>query len=109
MQFKNIVAFVSLAVMATALPAENLVERTTPGQEIQNQCSQGQKAKCCNSVTKQVFNLIPLSIGLNCVDLDLASILPIGSQCSQSQQLACCSSGTQYGLVNVGNVCPIVL
>ncbi|KAL8709189.1 MAG: hypothetical protein Q9220_006069 [cf. Caloplaca sp. 1 TL-2023] len=109
MQFKNIVAFVSLAVMATALPAENLVERTTPGQTLQNKCAQGQKAKCCNSVTKQVLDLIPVSVGLNCLDLDLISVLPIGSQCSQSQQLACCASGTQYGLVNVGNVCPILL
>ncbi|KAL8949277.1 MAG: hypothetical protein Q9222_004600 [Ikaeria aurantiellina] len=109
MQFKNIVAFVSLAVMATALPAENLVERTTPGQTLQNKCSQGQTAKCCNSVTKQLLSLIPVNVGLNCVDVDVISVLPIGSQCSQSQQLACCTSGDQVGLVNIGNVCPILL
>ncbi|KAL9009075.1 MAG: hypothetical protein Q9173_005865 [Seirophora scorigena] len=111
MQFKNIVTFVSLAVMATALPTENLVERTepTPGQTLQNQCSQNQKVKCCNSVSKQLVNLIPVNIGLNCVDIDLISVLPIGSQCSSSQQLACCNSGTQTGLVNVGPVCPILL
>lgn len=70
MQFKNIVAFVSLAVMASALPTENLVERTepTPGQTLQNQCSQGQTVKCCNSVTQGLVNVLP--IGLNCVDID---------------------------------------
>ncbi|KAI4108215.1 MAG: hypothetical protein LQ345_007111 [Seirophora villosa] len=109
MQFKNIVAFVSLAVMASALPTENLVERTepTPGQTLQNQCSQGQTVKCCNSVTKGLLNVLP--IGLNCLDVDLISVLPIGSQCSPTQQLACCNSGTQTGVVNVGPVCPIIL
>ncbi|KAI4177017.1 MAG: hypothetical protein LQ343_000497 [Gyalolechia ehrenbergii] len=109
MQFKNIVAFVSLVAMASAIPAENIVARTTPGEDVQNKCSQNQKAKCCDSVTKQTFGLITVPVGLNCVDIDVISVLPIGSQCSQSQQLACCSSGDQYGLVNVGNVCPIVL
>ncbi|KAI4222485.1 MAG: hypothetical protein L6R36_006106 [Xanthoria steineri] len=105
MQFKNIIAFVSLAVMATAAPTENLVERTTPAQNIQNQCSQGQTAQCCNSLSKAVANLIPIQVGLNCVSLDLLSVLPIGDQCTQSQALACCASGTQTGLVNLGNVC----
>ncbi|KAI4231259.1 MAG: hypothetical protein L6R40_007792 [Gallowayella cf. fulva] len=111
MQFKNIIAFVSFAVMATALPTENLVERTepTPGQTLQNQCKAGQTAKCCNSVSKTLVGLIPLQLGLNCVDLDLISVLPIGSQCSQSQKLACCNTGTQMGLVNVGSVCPQIL
>ncbi|KAI4245152.1 MAG: hypothetical protein LQ352_006636, partial [Teloschistes flavicans] len=108
MQFKSIVAFVSLAAMAVALPAENLLERTTPGQTEQNMCKQGQKAKCCDSVTKTLVGLVPINLGLNCVDLDLISVLPIGSQCSQSQQLACCNTGSQTGVVNVGSVCPIL-
>ncbi|KAL8664409.1 MAG: hypothetical protein Q9202_003099 [Teloschistes flavicans] len=95
--------------MAVALPTENLVERTTPGQTEQNMCKQGQKAKCCDSVTKTLVNLVPINLGLNCVDLDLISVLPIGSQCSQSQQLACCNTGPQNGVVNVGSVCPILL
>ncbi|KAL8688430.1 MAG: hypothetical protein Q9218_005659 [Villophora microphyllina] len=102
MQIKSLVAFVSLAIAATALPAENMVKRTG-GQEIQNQCSQGQTASCCNSATTSLINLIPVNLGLNCIDL------PLSGQCNQNQQLACCSSGTQSGLVNVGNVCPIVL
>ncbi|KAL9023490.1 MAG: hypothetical protein Q9196_007167 [Gyalolechia fulgens] len=109
MQFKNIIAFVSLAAMTSAIPADKLVARTTPGQEAQNQCSQGQTAKCCESVTNTTVGGIVLPIGLNCVDIDVVSVLPIGSQCSQSQQLACCSSGDQNGVVNVGPVCPILL
>lgn len=95
MQFKNIIAFVSLAVMASAAPAENLVERTTPGQAVQNQCSQGQTAKCCNSLQKAVANLIPIQIGLNCVSLDRVFYYPFFrilwltiSQCSVSFPLA---------------------
>lgn len=70
MQFKNIVAFVSLAITASALPAENIVARTTPGQTYQNQCSATQTAKCCNSVTKTLINLQLLPIGQGCTDLD---------------------------------------
>lgn len=76
MQFKNIIAFVSLAVMASALPADNIMARTTPGQEEQNKCSQGQTAKCCNSVTEQLVNLIPVNVGLGCTDLDRKKALP---------------------------------
>ncbi|KAL8728527.1 MAG: hypothetical protein Q9166_005349 [cf. Caloplaca sp. 2 TL-2023] len=109
MQFKNIIAFVSLAVMATALPAENLLERTTPGQEAQNNCTQNQTVKCCNSITEKIVGLIPINVGLNCIDIDLLSLLPLSSQCSPPQKLACCASGTQTGLINIGNVCPIIL
>lgn len=68
-----------------------------PWLEEQNKCSQGQTAACCDSVIKQLMNLIPVSIGLNCVDLDgehsyrkpssvrltrstVAVVFPIGSQ-----------------------------
>ncbi|KAL8751603.1 MAG: hypothetical protein Q9199_006302 [Rusavskia elegans] len=102
MQIKSIVAFVSLAVMAAAAPAENLVARTT-GQDVQNQCSSNQKAKCCNKLQKGVAGLIPILIGIQCVDLNL--LLDLGGQCSQKSSVACCSSGSQSGLVNIGNVC----
>lgn len=77
MQFKNIIAFVSLAVMATALPAENLVPRTTPGQGIQDQCTSTQTAKCCNAVTQKVFGLITVPVGIGCVDLDCMAKTPL--------------------------------
>ncbi|KAL8799205.1 MAG: hypothetical protein Q9182_006065 [Xanthomendoza sp. 2 TL-2023] len=110
MQFKNIITFVSLAVMATALPAENLVERTTPAQDAQNKCTQtGATIKCCDSVQKTLLNLIAVPVGINCVNLDVLSVLPLSKQCSSSQKLACCSSGSQTGLVNIGNVCPQIL
>ncbi|KAL8849245.1 MAG: hypothetical protein Q9221_005775 [Calogaya cf. arnoldii] len=104
MQFKNIITIASLAVMATALPTEDVVARTEPtGQDVQNQCQQNQTAKCCDSLQKSILNLIPIQLGLNCISLNL--LVGIGGQCKQSQALACCSSGKQTGLVNVGNVC----
>ncbi|KAL8915344.1 MAG: hypothetical protein Q9171_000214 [Xanthocarpia ochracea] len=76
--------------MASALPAENIVARTTPGEDAQNQCSATQKAQCCNSVTEQIVAGIPVNVGLNCVDIDVISVLPLASQCSQSQKVVCC-------------------
>ncbi|KAI4268977.1 MAG: hypothetical protein L6R38_007650 [Xanthoria sp. 2 TBL-2021] len=73
--------------MASALPAENLVARTT-GQDIQNQCSQNQTAKCCDSLQKSLFNLIPIQLGINCVSLNCESAIH-----------------PETGLVNIGNVC----
>ena len=65
MQFKNIVAFVSLAVMASALPAENIVARTNPS------CSTGsQTVQCCDTVTEQLVNGIPVNVGVNCVNVN---------------------------------------
>ncbi|KAL8887187.1 MAG: hypothetical protein Q9192_006361, partial [Flavoplaca navasiana] len=67
MQFKNIIAFVSLASMAVAVPAE--VEQRTP----KNQCSQNQKAKCCDQLVKNdlvtAVNVQALQ-GINCVNVN---------------------------------------
>ncbi|KAL8762423.1 MAG: hypothetical protein Q9184_001590 [Pyrenodesmia sp. 2 TL-2023] len=98
MQFKNIVAFVSLAVMASALPAENIVARTNSGQ-----CSSTQTLSCCNSITDTTVGVEILPIGQGCT-----ALLP-GQQCAQNSKTACCSSGSQTGVVNVGPVCPQVL
>ena len=108
MQFKNIIAFVSLASMAAALPAE--VEKRTP-----TNCSQNQKAKCCDSLVKNplvtALNLNLLQ-GVNCINVNGEYPIPLefisftandisvvgvlnDAQCSQSQTLACCSSGNQ--------------
>ncbi|KAL8803361.1 MAG: hypothetical protein Q9200_006255 [Gallowayella weberi] len=57
--------------MATALPAENLVERTTPAQDAANKCTQkGATLKCCNSVSQAVANLIPIQVGVQCNNID---------------------------------------
>ncbi|KAL8898130.1 MAG: hypothetical protein Q9207_006862 [Kuettlingeria erythrocarpa] len=106
MQFKNIVAFVSLAIMASALPATNLVARTE-GEDLQNKCDANQKVNCCNSVEKQLIGVQLVDVGIGCVVVDVLS--PISGQCSGSQKLACCSTGSQTGLVNVGSVCPQIL
>lgn len=117
MQFTSIIAAVSFALMATAIPADNIEQRTkkeTPGQKAQNQCAQGQTASCCNQIVKQTINLIPVNVGIDCTTINgkqsiradlitiadtfalpVLSVAPITSQCSQQQSLACCSSGAQ--------------
>ncbi|KAI4138354.1 MAG: hypothetical protein LQ341_004711 [Variospora aurantia] len=109
MQFKNIVAFVSLAVMATALPADNLVRRTD-SEDAAAQCSANQSGtlKCCNTVTSTFFGLLgSFPIGNGC---ELISVLDVlSNQCTQSQEVACCKDGDQVGLVNVDvEVCQIL-
>ncbi|KAL8920771.1 MAG: hypothetical protein Q9208_006101 [Pyrenodesmia sp. 3 TL-2023] len=106
MQFKNIVAFVSLAVMASALPAANLVERTE-GEDLQNKCEANQVVKCCDSITSTLVGLVPVNLGLNCNNINVLAAL--NPQCSPSQKLACCNTGSQTGLINVGSVCPQIL
>ncbi|KAI9800657.1 MAG: hypothetical protein M1825_003979 [Sarcosagium campestre] len=105
MQFSTIIATVTLALAASASPV--LEARTTPAQDAAQQCGNQQTLKCCNSVTQQLFNLIPINIGLGCTAIDVLNILPINQVCST--QVACCQSEEQTGLINVGNVCPIVL
>lgn len=85
MQFKSIAAFVSLAVMASALPADNIVARTTPT----NQCSSNQTLSCCNSVTDTLVGVQILPIGIGCI-----ALLP-GQQCSPGQKTACCNTESQ--------------
>ncbi|MCJ1256995.1 hypothetical protein MMC24_004820 [Lignoscripta atroalba] len=106
MYAKYIVTIVTFAIAATASPIE-LEKRTTPAEEAQISCGNNFKASCCNQITKTLFGLIPINVGLGCTALNLLSVLPINQVCTQ--QVACCQSGAQYGLVNVGNVCPVVL
>ncbi|KAL9017163.1 MAG: hypothetical protein Q9185_005491 [Variospora sp. 1 TL-2023] len=108
MQFKNIVAFVSLAVMATALPADNIVRRTDSEAAAQ-QCSANQSGtlKCCNSVTPSLLGLITLPLGNGCKLINVLEVL--SSQCTQNQEVACCKNGDQAGLINANlNVCQIL-
>lgn len=72
MQFKTLVTFVSCAAMAVALPAENIVARTTPGQDAQSKCNANLEVQCCNSVIA--------GIGLGCVDLD-CEYIPLNPLC----------------------------
>ncbi len=75
MQFSNIIALLSFALTVTALPSENIEERTkgkkeTPGQKAQNQCAQNQTASCCNQIVKQTINLIPVNVGIDCTTIN---------------------------------------
>lgn len=73
MQFASIIATLSFALAATALPSTNIETRNkdeTPGQKAQNECSQGQTASCCNQVVKQVIGLIPINLGIDCTPID---------------------------------------
>ncbi|MCJ1362631.1 hypothetical protein MMC16_001736 [Acarospora aff. strigata] len=107
MQF-SILAVAAFAAAAIASPV--LEERTkkTPAQTAQQQCGNNQKLSCCNSVQKQLLGgLIPIQVGLECTVINVLSVLPITQICST--QVACCQSGSQTGLVNIGNVCPVLL
>ncbi|KAI9806148.1 MAG: hypothetical protein M1833_004555 [Piccolia ochrophora] len=104
MQFTTVLATISLAIAATASP---ILEARTPAQDASQKCGNGQTLKCCNSVTQQFFNLIPVSVGSGCTSIDVLNVLPVNEVCSN--KVACCSSGAQNGLVNVGNVCPQIL
>lgn len=73
MQIKSILAFITLAVAATAAPsALEKRQQTCPrsGADATQRCGNNLRVQCCNSVTQQrLFNIIPISVGLNCVDL----------------------------------------
>ncbi|KAL9579819.1 MAG: hypothetical protein Q9212_004877 [Teloschistes hypoglaucus] len=105
MQFKSIVAFVSLAAMTVAVPTN-----PAPAPAPANQCKQGQVLSCCDSFIKStpLGSVLPINLGIGCVVVNVLAAL--NPTCAGSQKLACCNaSGPQTGLVNVGNVCPNVL
>ncbi|KAL8645585.1 MAG: hypothetical protein Q9210_006626 [Variospora velana] len=108
MQFKNIVAFVSLAIMATALPADNIVRRTD-SEDAAQQCSASQTGtlKCCDTVVPTLIGLITVPIGNGCKLISVVDVL--SSQCTQDQEVACCKTGDQAGLINANlQVCQIL-
>ncbi|MCJ1397116.1 hypothetical protein MMC11_000308 [Xylographa trunciseda] len=97
-----VISTIALAVSASP----TMMKRNTPAQGIQQQCGNNLSASCCNSVVKEVFGLVGVNVGIDCTTLDLLSVLPVAQLCST--EVACCESGAQDGLVNVGNVCPII-
>lgn len=56
MQPQSLLLALSLTIAAFAAPAPNpsSTSALTPGQGAQNQCSEGQVATCCNSITNGV-------------------------------------------------------
>jgi len=101
MQIKAAIAVLALALTAAANPVPDKA-----AQEAASKCGNNQKLMCCQSVTKQILNLIPINIGSGCTPIDIVSLVSLNQQCTT--QVACCESN-QVGLINVGNVCPIVL
>ena len=61
---------ISTIVLAVAASPMEVTKRTTPGQTVQQKCGNNLKASCCNSVFKDIFGLVNLNIGINCVNLD---------------------------------------
>ncbi|MCJ1288918.1 hypothetical protein MMC34_000449 [Xylographa carneopallida] len=98
--------FVLTTIALAVSGSPTVYRRNTPAQGIQQQCGNNLKASCCNSVVKEVFGLIGVNVGIDCTTLNLLSVLPVDQLCNQ--EVACCESGAQDGLVNVGNVCPII-
>ncbi|KAI9680664.1 MAG: hypothetical protein M1817_004104 [Caeruleum heppii] len=104
MLYQSIATIFTFALAATASPLE---KRATPGQQFQDQkCGQQLTAKCCNSVQNTLFGLIQIPVGIQCTLISLVNVQALNDQCSGT--VACCQSGDQAGLVNVGNVCPII-
>lgn len=104
MQFKNIVAFVSLAVMVSALPAENLVERTSGGSP-QNKCRANQKVNCCDSFEQRLVNGVLVTVGINCLPLNRKSSMMVSSfrTCTD------CLSAPQYPMLRDSETCVLQL
>ena len=65
-----IVAIATFALAAVASPVAVAKRNTTPAQQIQNECGNNFQASCCDSIQKELFGLIPIEIGLNCVSLN---------------------------------------
>ncbi|KAL2043252.1 hypothetical protein N7G274_004312 [Stereocaulon virgatum] len=98
MQFKSIIAVLSMALAATAAP--NPTSSTAPP----SQCSAGQTTACCPTTQSGIID-----VSLSCFALSLIQLL--NPNCAPQQVLACCNSGPQSGnLIAVGTVCaPITL
>ena len=81
MQFKNIIAVISIAATVSATPVLKARSGGSSSGDSQ-QCGNGLTAKCCNSVSRQVLNLIPINVGIGCLDRKLTS-------CPLSGKLPC--------------------
>ena len=70
---QKILALLTVAVAASAVPAP------VPQDDQQQACGNGFTAKCCNQVVRQTLNLIPVNVGIQCVDVDgkLRNRLPL--------------------------------
>ncbi|MCJ1473749.1 hypothetical protein MMC13_002400 [Lambiella insularis] len=77
MQFKSIIAVLSVAAVAIALPVENIEERNPTYCNVA-----GTYPKCCNTVTSFLGQLV----GVDCVGV----LNVLSPTCSTNQQAACC-------------------
>jgi hypothetical protein len=68
---KNIAIALAFAIAATATP----VEKRTNGEDIQQQCGNNLQASCCNSVSQQTLNFLPINIGQGCIPLNRKLLL----------------------------------
>ena len=107
---KTILSVFAFALAASASPVVN--KRWTPAQTAQQECGNNFVASCCNQVTKQEIDGIPVNVGIDCValnrescftgdfqsdcsqgDLTVLSLLGLSQLCTE--QVACCQSGAQ--------------
>ena len=66
---KNVLAALTFAMFAAATPVMEAEKRNPPT------CGSGTTLKCCNSVNQQLFNLIPVNVGVGCIDIISKSTL----------------------------------
>ena len=70
MQFSNtIFAIAAIAATALAVPTSSsyeVVKRNSPPSGPTQTCGNNLTAKCCNQVVKEILNLIPVNVGIDC-------------------------------------------
>lgn len=109
---KAFVAITSLAVFATANPVPepepmpNMKLTKRDHSSVQQACGNNLKVQCCNNFQTMKFGWMNLPIGNACNDI-AAGAVDVSQTCTQ--KVACCQTGSQTGLVNIGNICPILI
>ncbi|MCJ1425347.1 hypothetical protein MMC29_003235 [Sticta canariensis] len=106
MQFQSIIAVLSLALVATAIPTGPTT--VDSGNQI---CESNQTAAKCSANSKTntdgliVVTLLNNLLGGNILNCVAVPIIPIASGNQQAANACCDTSGSQNGLINVGTLC----
>lgn len=83
---KTVAALFTFTLAVSAAPALEARQKQEGDGNVN--CPTNTTLQCCDSVQKTVISLIPVNLGLNCVN-----VLAISNQCTAVT--ACCGSGDQ--------------
>ena len=121
MQFSTIIASLSLALMATAAPANTIEARTgghsgghpggNPGSQPAGSCTSSQYSHptCCNGVTGSSNSLVSISV-IRDISGQLECLLGgsiIGNVCGQESNNLCCDQDVSNSQVRRKTLCPL--